>query len=64
MPTPDITATEQAALDRILLDALDPLASAVRARATGYRVDRGRPADPAEVAPAVIGIWKVVDQEV
>ncbi|MFJ9951247.1 hypothetical protein [Kitasatospora sp. NPDC091207] len=64
MPTPDITATERTALDRILLDALDPLASAIRARANGYRVDRGRAADPAEVALAVLGTWKVVDQEV
>lgn len=64
MPTPDVTATERTALDRILLDALDPLASAMRARATGYSADRMWAADPAEVALAVLGTWKVVDQEV
>ncbi|MFI8432811.1 hypothetical protein ACIGJO_03555 [Streptomyces sp. NPDC079020] len=64
MTTSEITEAEQAALDTALLDALNPLASAMRARATGLPGDRMWDADPMDVTLSVLATWKVVDAEV
>lgn len=64
MPPFEITPEEQAELDKALLDALNPLASALRSRATGLPEDRIWEGDPAEVALSVLAAWKVVDAEV
>ncbi|MFE7467556.1 hypothetical protein ACFU6R_26090 [Streptomyces sp. NPDC057499] len=64
MTLPEITAEEQSALAGALLDALNPLASAMRARATGQPVERMWDAEPVEVALSVLAAWKVVDAEV
>ncbi|WP_282085099.1 hypothetical protein [Streptomyces tendae] len=64
MMVPEITPEEQAALDKALYDALNPLASAIRSRQTGLPTDRAWDADPAEVALSVLAAWKVVDGEV
>ncbi|MER5355028.1 hypothetical protein ABT093_32490 [Kitasatospora sp. NPDC002551] len=64
MPTPEITPEEQSALAVALLDALNPLASALRARASGQPEHRMWDADPAEVALTVLAAWKTVDAEV
>ncbi|MEV7025592.1 hypothetical protein [Kitasatospora sp. NPDC093558] len=61
MMMPEITREEQAALDKALCDALDPLAAAIRSRRTGLAQDRMWDADPAEVALSVLAAWKVVD---
>ncbi|MGW4896063.1 hypothetical protein ACWEQL_27985 [Kitasatospora sp. NPDC004240] len=60
----EITLEEQVALDKALYDALDPLASALRARASGLPADRMWEADPVEVSLSVLAAWKVVDAEV
>ncbi|MFF8775397.1 hypothetical protein [Kitasatospora sp. NPDC015120] len=59
-----ITPDEQAGLVRALLDALNPLASAIRARATGQPENRMWDGDPADAALTVLATWKVVDAEV
>ncbi|MFE2557338.1 hypothetical protein ACFXGT_15180 [Streptomyces sp. NPDC059352] len=64
MPPCEITPEEQAELDKALYDALHPLASALRSRATGLPEDRIWEADPAEVTLSVLAAWKVVDAEV
>ncbi|MFI6845074.1 hypothetical protein OG535_06405 [Kitasatospora sp. NBC_00085] len=64
MTVPEITPEEQIELDRALLDALNPLASAIRSRLTGLPESRMWEADPAEVAVTVLSTWKVVDAEV
>ncbi|SCF82898.1 hypothetical protein [Streptomyces sp. Ncost-T10-10d] len=64
MTPPEITAAEQTALDKALLDALNPLASAMRARATGLAEERMWDADPIEVTLSILTTWKVVDAEV
>ncbi|MFB6890482.1 hypothetical protein ACFCX4_14325 [Kitasatospora sp. NPDC056327] len=64
MTMPQITPDERTELARALLDALDPLATAVRARTTGEPVHRMWDADPADVALTVLATWKVVDAEV
>ncbi|WP_416875503.1 hypothetical protein [Kitasatospora sp. SC0581] len=64
MTTVEITPEERAALARALLDALDPLAAAVRARATGLPAERMWNAEPVEVALSVLSAWKLVDAEV
>ncbi|MFE6866456.1 hypothetical protein ACFVFS_07855 [Kitasatospora sp. NPDC057692] len=64
MSTPEITPDEQSALAAALLDALNPLAAAVRSRATGQPERRMWDGDPAEVALSVLAAWKVVDTEV
>ncbi|MEU6922524.1 hypothetical protein [Streptomyces sp. NPDC046631] len=64
MMLPEITHEEQTALDKALLDALDPLASAMRARVTGLPVERMWDADPVDVTLSVLTAWKVVDAEV
>ncbi|MEV8455055.1 hypothetical protein AB0467_07465 [Streptomyces sp. NPDC052095] len=64
MMLPEITADERSALARALLDALDPLASAMRARATGQPVERMWDAEPVDVTLSVLATWKVVDAEV
>ncbi|MFE7564802.1 hypothetical protein [Kitasatospora sp. NPDC057500] len=61
---PRITPDEQAELARALLDALNPLASAVRARTTGQPEHRMWDGDPADVALGVLAAWKLVDAEV
>ncbi|MFF2012953.1 hypothetical protein ACFVWY_28300 [Streptomyces sp. NPDC058195] len=60
----EITAEERSALDRALLDALDPLASALRGRATGQSVERMWDAGPVDVTLSVLAAWKAVDAEV
>ncbi|MFI7099244.1 hypothetical protein ACIBK8_07775 [Streptomyces sp. NPDC050161] len=55
---------ELVALDKALYDALNPLASAMRARSTGLPKDRMWDADPVEVALSILAAWKVVDVEV
>lgn len=64
MTLPEITTAERTALDTALLDALNPLAASLRARATGLPADRMWAADPVDVALSVLGTWKVVDEEV
>ncbi|MFB7620158.1 hypothetical protein [Kitasatospora sp. NPDC056181] len=64
MPKPEITTEELTALDRALLDALNPLATALRARETGLPADLMWAGDPADVALSVLRTWKVVDEEV
>ncbi|MET8703579.1 hypothetical protein ABZW10_32725 [Kitasatospora sp. NPDC004723] len=64
MATPEITPDEQTALAAALLGALDPLASALRARATGQPEHRMWDGDPADVALTVLAGWKLVDAEV
>ncbi|MEU3572401.1 hypothetical protein AB0E96_28855 [Kitasatospora sp. NPDC036755] len=64
MTAVEITHEEQAELAKALLDALGPLAAAVRARATGLPVDRTWNAEPVEVALSVLSAWKLVDAEV
>ncbi|MFE4358374.1 MULTISPECIES: hypothetical protein [unclassified Kitasatospora] len=64
MTTVEITPEERAALAKALLDALDPLAAAVRARATGLPAERMWNAEPVEVALSVLSAWKLVDAEV
>ncbi|MFC9626010.1 hypothetical protein ACFTXM_40655 [Streptomyces sp. NPDC056930] len=54
MTPPEITAAEQTALDNALLDALNPLASAMRARATGLAEERMWDADPIEVTLSIL----------
>nr|BFD89643.1 hypothetical protein KitaXyl93_10030 [Kitasatospora sp. Xyl93] len=60
----EITHEEQVELAKALLDALDPLAIAVRARATGLPAERMWDAEPVEVALSVLSAWKLVDAEV
>ncbi|MBR7674486.1 hypothetical protein [Streptomyces daliensis] len=60
----EITSAERVALTEALCEALNPLASAVRARETGLPEERMWDADPAEVALSVLAAWKVVDEEV
>ncbi|MET9657775.1 hypothetical protein [Streptomyces sp. NPDC006510] len=64
MTLPEITTAEQTALDTALLDALNPLASAMRARATGLPEERMWDADPIDVTLSILTTWKVVDAEV
>lgn len=60
----EITPAEQTALDTSLLDALDPVAATLRARATGLPESRMWDADPVEVTLSVLAAWKVLDAEV
>ncbi|MGV9268317.1 hypothetical protein ACWDRR_27040 [Kitasatospora sp. NPDC003701] len=64
MTSTEITLEEQAELDKALLEALDPLASAIRSRTSGLSDGRMWEADPVEVALSVLAAWKVVDAEV
>ncbi|WP_432086362.1 hypothetical protein [Streptomyces sp. bgisy095] len=64
MTLSEITYKEQVELDKALYDALNPLASAIRSRATGLPADRMWEADPVEVALSVLAAWKVMDIEV
>lgn len=64
MTIAEITHEERAELAKALLDALDPLAAAVRARATGLPAERMWNAEPVEVALSVLSAWKLVDAEV
>ncbi|MFJ9417668.1 hypothetical protein ACIRPT_26370 [Streptomyces sp. NPDC101227] len=64
MTSPEITDAELSALNAALCDALNPLASAMRARATGLPEDRMWDADPVEVSLSVLSTWKVVDAQV
>ncbi|WP_407547543.1 hypothetical protein QOM21_00825 [Streptomyces sp. Pv4-95] len=64
MLMPEITTEERTALDTALLDALNPLAASMRARATGLPEDHMWAADPADVALSILSTWKVVDEEV
>ncbi|MFJ5195391.1 hypothetical protein ACIQCQ_25310 [Streptomyces sp. NPDC088394] len=64
MMPPEITTAEETALDKALLDALHPLASAMRARATGLPEERMWDADPIDVTLSILTTWKVVDAEV
>ncbi|WP_316519837.1 hypothetical protein [Kitasatospora brasiliensis] len=60
----EITHEERAELAKALVDALDPLAAAVRARATGLPAERMWNAEPVEVALSMLSAWKLVDAEV
>ncbi|WP_242427147.1 MULTISPECIES: hypothetical protein [unclassified Streptomyces] len=62
--SPEITPEERGALDKALLDALNPLASALRSRATGLPEHRMWDADPVEVTLSVLATWKVLDARV
>ncbi|MER6841108.1 hypothetical protein [Streptomyces platensis] len=64
MMSSEITAAELTALHKSLLDALNPLASAMRARATGLPEERMWDSDPIEVTLSILATWKVVDAEV
>lgn len=64
MTLPQITDTERTALAKALLGALDPLASAVRARQTGRPEEHMWDADPVEVTLSVLASWRLVDAEV
>ncbi|MFF1648801.1 hypothetical protein [Streptomyces sp. NPDC058240] len=64
MTLPEITTAEQTVLDKALLDALNPLASAMRARVTGLPEDRMWDAEPIDVTLSILSAWKVVDAEV
>ncbi|MFE6105046.1 hypothetical protein ACFVQ4_34580 [Streptomyces laurentii] len=63
-PSESLTPAERAALDKTLLDALSPLATALRSRATGLPEQDLWKADPVDVALSVLGAWKVLDTEV
>ncbi|MGW3227257.1 hypothetical protein [Kitasatospora sp. NPDC001095] len=64
MTVVEITHEERAELAKALLDALGPLAAAVRARTTGLPAERMWNAEPVEVALSVLSAWKLVDTEV
>lgn len=64
MTMPEITPEEQVELDKALYEALNPLATALRARQSGLSPERMWAADPVEVALSVLAAWKVVDAEV
>ncbi|MFH8518443.1 hypothetical protein ACH4CE_25825 [Streptomyces gelaticus] len=64
MTLPEITTAEQTVLDKALLDALNPLASGMRARATGLPEECMWDADPIDVTLSILATWKVVDAEV
>ncbi|MFE4333775.1 hypothetical protein ACFRQM_31410 [Streptomyces sp. NPDC056831] len=64
MVMPEITTAELTALDTALLEALNPLATSMRARATGLPEDHMWAADPSDVALSILSTWKVVDEEV
>ncbi|WP_329035319.1 hypothetical protein OHT61_04790 [Streptomyces sp. NBC_00178] len=64
MTVSEITPEEQAELDKVLYDALTPLASAIRSRETGLSADRMWDASPVEAALSVLAAWKVMDGEV
>ncbi|MFJ8149539.1 hypothetical protein ACIQ6R_31530 [Streptomyces sp. NPDC096048] len=64
MTSAEATADERAELDKALYDALDPLASAIRSRASGLSEAGSWEADPVDVTLSVLAAWKVVDEEV
>ncbi|MEV0534289.1 hypothetical protein [Kitasatospora sp. NPDC050463] len=64
MTSTEITLEEQTELDKALLDALNPLASAIRSRTSGLPEERMWEADPVDVTLSVLAAWKVVDAEV
>ncbi|WBP90195.1 hypothetical protein [Kitasatospora cathayae] len=64
MTTVEITDEEHRELAKALLEALNPLAAAVRSRATGLPEERMWDAEPVEVALSVLSAWKLVDAEV
>ncbi|MGW0782593.1 hypothetical protein [Streptomyces sp. NPDC002913] len=64
MTRSEATHTELTALEKSLCDALNPLASALRARSSGLPEDRMWVADPIEVSLSVLEGWKVVDSAV
>ncbi|MFJ9692079.1 hypothetical protein [Kitasatospora sp. NPDC101183] len=64
MTTVEITSEESAELGRALVDALNPLAAAVRARETGLSQERSWHGEPVDTALSVLSAWKLVDAEV
>ncbi|CAM5671321.1 hypothetical protein [Streptomyces griseomycini] len=64
MTSCEITPEERTELHKALHAALNPLASALRSRASGLPEDRMWEADPVEVALSVLAAWKAVDTEV
>jgi len=64
MAANEVTRTELTALEKSLCEALDPLASALRARATELPEDQMWRADPVDVSLTVLAGWKVVDSAV
>ncbi|MFD9391011.1 hypothetical protein ACFWBB_09810 [Streptomyces sp. NPDC060000] len=64
MSSCEITPEEQVELDKALYDALNPLARALRSRASGLSEDHMWEADPVEVTLSVLAGWKVIDTAV
>lgn len=64
MAANEVSHTELTALEQSLCDALAPLATALRARASGLPEDRMWAEDPVEVSLSVLAGWKVVDSAV
>ncbi|MGI5466247.1 hypothetical protein [Streptomyces sp. CA-132043] len=64
MTSIEITPEERAELGKALIDALNPLAAAIRSRESGLPEARMWEADPVEVTLSVLAAWKVVDTEV
>ncbi|MEV5479993.1 MULTISPECIES: hypothetical protein [Streptomyces] len=64
MASIEITPEERAELGKALIDALNPLAVAIRSRQSGLSTARMWEADPVEVTLSVLAAWKVVDTEV
>ncbi|MFJ9950702.1 hypothetical protein [Kitasatospora sp. NPDC091207] len=64
MASIEITLEEQVGLDKALLDALHPLASAIRSRTSGLPEERMWEEDPVDVTLSVLAAWRLVDAEV
>ena len=60
----EITPEEQVELDKALYDALNPLARALRSRASRLSEEHMWDADPVEVTLSVLAGWKMIDTEV
>lgn len=64
MMASEITPEERAELEKALYDALNPLASALRSRATGQTTESMWDAEPVDVTLSILAAWKVIDAEV
>ncbi|GGY42736.1 hypothetical protein [Streptomyces omiyaensis] len=60
----ELPAEELTGLESALHAALNPLATALRARTTGQPEEHMWRGEPVDVALSVLAAWKVVDQEV
>ncbi|MET7651454.1 MULTISPECIES: hypothetical protein [unclassified Streptomyces] len=63
MASIEITSEERAELGKALTDALNPLAAAIRSRASESET-RMWEADPVDVTLSVLAAWKAVDTEI